>query len=128
MFVVTRHRVAQTDLAAWLEQAKLAVAPLASAAGCKELHIGLATDEADLVSIISVWDGVGSYRRALSSFDAKMLSIPFLSTAIDEPSAYEIVHSRHGTAAADFAPARAKDADEIGLGDAASESVAHRAE
>lgn len=128
MFVVTRHRVAQTELAQWLESAKQALAPLADRPGCISADIGCATDDADLVTIVTHWEGVGSYRRALSSFEVKAQSIPFLSTAIDEPSAFEVVHHRAGGVATDFTPARASDADEIGLGHAAAAHVHHRAE
>ena len=34
------------------------------------------------------WKDVGSYRRALSSYDVKMAAVPTLSRAVDEPSAY----------------------------------------
>ena len=37
------------------------------------------------------WENVGAYRRALSAYDVKVGAVPLLSTAIDEPSAYEVV-------------------------------------
>ncbi|MGH8965474.1 MAG: antibiotic biosynthesis monooxygenase, partial [Actinomycetes bacterium] len=37
------------------------------------------------------WENVGSYRRALSSYDVKVGAVPLLSRAVDEPSAYELV-------------------------------------
>ena len=37
------------------------------------------------------WKNVGSYRRALSSYDVKLAAVPLLSRALDEPSAYEVV-------------------------------------
>jgi quinol monooxygenase YgiN len=128
MFVVTRHRVNQSDLAQWLESAKTALAPLADRPGCISADIGCATDDANLVTIVTRWEGVGAYRRALSSFEVKALSIPFLSTAIDEPSAFEVVHHRANGIGTDSAPARAFDADEIGLGHAAAAHVDHRAQ
>jgi hypothetical protein len=36
------------------------------------------------------WRDVGSYRRALSSYDVKVTAVPLLSRALDEPSAYEL--------------------------------------
>ena len=128
MIVVTRHLVPQDGLMQWLEAAKTAVAPLAARPGCLGVSIGLATDQVDLVSVLSRWEGVGAYRRALSNFDVKMHSIPFLSTAIDEPSAFEVVFEQVGDEVNEFEPGRAFDADEIGLGNAAAESVRHRAE
>src|SRR5688572_28456587 len=37
------------------------------------------------------WRGVGSYRRALSSYEVKVAVVPLLANALDEPSAYEVV-------------------------------------
>ena len=39
--------------------------------------------------MVTRWKDVGSYRRALSSYDVKVGAVPLLSRAIDEPSAYE---------------------------------------
>ncbi len=126
MLVITRHRVAQSELPKWLADAKESLSPLAAQPGCISAEIGLATDEPDLVAVVTRWDGVGSYRRALSNFEVKMHSIPFLSTAIDESTAYELIHRNAGGAQSDFDPARAFDADEIGLGNAAGENIKDR--
>ena len=69
---------------------------------------------------------VGTYRRALSNFDVKIHSIPFLSTAVDQSTAFELIHQNIQGEVLDFSPARAFDADEIGLGNAASENVKDR--
>jgi hypothetical protein len=126
MLVITRHRVAQNELPQWLISAKASLAPLASQAGCISAEIGLATDEPDLVAVVTRWESVGTYRRALSNFEVKMHSIPFLSTAIDESTAYELIHRNANGKQTDFDPARAFDADEIGLGNAAGESIKDR--
>ena len=118
MFIVTRHRVPLAQRDAWLAQARDAIAPLALQAGCLGVEIGSATDDADLVAIVSRWTGVGDYRRALSSFEVKAHSIPFLSTAIDEPSAFETLHRRVGDDVFDGTASRAFDADTFNLGDA----------
>ena len=128
MLVITRHRVNAENMREWLEIAKAAIAPLATRPGCQSVQIGMATDEADLVVIVSAWESVGAYRKALSNFDVKAQSIPFLSTAVDESSAFEVVfESRDGTVR-EVEPARAWDADSIGLGEAAGSSIAHRIE
>jgi hypothetical protein len=41
-----------------------------------------------LWAIVSRWADVGSYRRAFNGTPAKMVLVPLLSLAIDEPSAY----------------------------------------
>lgn len=128
MLVITKHRVAQAELREWLEVAKTAIAPLASRPGCESVQIGLATDESDLVVIVSRWESVGAYRKALSNFDVKAHSIPFLSTAVDESSAFEVVFESVDGATSEHAPARAWDADIVGLGEAAGDHIAHRIE
>jgi hypothetical protein len=40
-------------------------------------------------SLVTHWENVGSYRRALSNLNVKMNAIPLLARAIDEPGAYE---------------------------------------
>ena len=45
-------------------------------------------DEPDLWLLTTRWQDVGSYRRALSSYDVKLAAVPTLSRAVDEPSAY----------------------------------------
>ena len=62
-------------------------ASLPSAAG----HVARNLDEPDLWLLTTTWTNVGSYRRALSSYDVKVAAVPLLSQAIDEPSAYEAV-------------------------------------
>ena len=44
---------------------------------------------ARLWTITTRWENVGSYRRALQGYESKMVVVPLLSRAIDEPSAYE---------------------------------------
>ena len=44
---------------------------------------------------------VGSYRRALSSYDVKVEAVPLLSLAVDEPSAYELMASVPAVAESD---------------------------
>ena len=122
---VTRHRT--TDLTSWLASARTALAPLVSQPGCLGGDICAAIDDPELVSIITRWESVGAYRRALSAFDVKIESIPLLSTAIDEPSAYEVLHHNGSDGAHDFPSARAADADTVGLGNAASGETPPRA-
>ena len=99
------------------------MAVLAAQPGCRGVSLGQATDEADLLLIRSEWDGVGAYRRALSAFDVKVSAVPLLSTAVDEPSAFEIVvhHGIDGVQRA--ASALAADAGEVRLGTAAAADV-----
>ena len=123
LLVVSRFRVASAERAAFLADADVAMTVLAAQAGCRGVSLGQATDEADLLLIRSEWDGVGAYRRALSSFDVKVTAVPLLSTAIDEPSAYEVV-VHHGADGVHRATSGlAADAGDVRLGSAAAADV-----
>lgn len=45
-------------------------------------------DDEGLAALVSHWDNIGSYRRAFSGYDAKMLLTPVMMKQIDEPGAY----------------------------------------
>ena len=123
LLVITRHRVASDDRGPFLDSARQAVAVLAEQAGFLDASIATATDEAGLFVIETHWIGVGAYRRALSSFDVKMTAIPLLSTAVDESSAFEIVHRRTPCTESSASSGLAADADEVGLGSAAGPDI-----
>lgn len=116
MLVVTRYRVQPEDAVSFRDRARAALQALAGRPGWRAGHVGRAIDDATLWVITSEWHNVGSYRRALSSYEVKVEAVPLLSLAIDEPSAFEVLTS------ADLS-ARAADADEVGLGEAAAPIV-----
>lgn len=123
LLVVSRFRVTPDRRAGFLADAEAAMAVLAAQPGCRAISLGQSTDEADLLVIRSEWEGVGAYRRGLSAFDVKVTAVPLLSTAIDEPSAYEVVihHGADGVQRA--VSGLAADAGEVGLGSAAAPEV-----
>jgi hypothetical protein len=88
LVVVSRFRAGQAggDLRAGLHDAHAA---LAARPGYVTGHVGRNLDDPDLWLLSTSWVNVGSYRRALSSYDVKVRAVPVLSQAVDEPSAYE---------------------------------------
>jgi hypothetical protein len=56
--------------------------------GFRDAEVGQNLDEPDLWVLVTRWENVGSYRRALGGTESKMVVVPLLSEAIDEPSAY----------------------------------------
>lgn len=96
MLVVNRFRSTEDDvsLRADLENA---LAVLAAQVGCEDGRLGRAVDDPMLWMMLTRWQDVGSYRRALSTYDVKVGAIPVLSRAIDEPSAYEPVEGELNT-------------------------------
>lgn len=139
MLVVTRYRVPVSDAVSFRDRANHAMAILAAKPGWVGGHLGRAVDDPELWVLTSVWANVGSYRRALSSYESKLGAVPLLSLAIDEPTAFEILStipspggadkagdpSPGGTdkAATEMPSALAADADVVGLGSAAAPVV-----
>jgi quinol monooxygenase YgiN len=91
VIVVNRFRVPPADAEAFREDARVALETLAARPGYVDGRVGRNVDEPSLWVLTTTWAGVGSYRRALSSYDVKVAAVPLLSRAIDEPSAYETV-------------------------------------
>ncbi|HEY5788713.1 MAG TPA: antibiotic biosynthesis monooxygenase [Microlunatus sp.] len=85
--VITRFRVVDPDGFADRVSAALAVlrARTGFLAACLERNL----DEPDLWVLVTRWQNVGSYRRALQGYESKVVVVPLLSEALDEPSAYE---------------------------------------
>ena len=91
MLVVTRYRVAEEDSDAFTRDAAAAMSVLDDRPGFVGAWLGHNTDEPDLWTLTLLWDDVGSYRWALSSYDVKVTAVPLLSRAVDEASAYVVV-------------------------------------
>jgi hypothetical protein len=89
VIVVNRFRVPDEDSSAFRADLERARDVVSLQAGYVAGRIGRNVDDPELWVLVTEWDGVGSYRRALSSYDVKLSAVPTLSRAIDEPSAYE---------------------------------------
>ena len=91
MLVVSRFRVPEVGGESFRADLERAHAVLAERPGYVSGRIGRNLDDPTLWTLVTTWENVGSYRRALSSYDVKLHAVPLLSRAIDEPSAYEVV-------------------------------------
>ena len=89
MLVVNRFRVPAVDAEAFRTDLAAAVAVLAQRPGYVAADTGRNVDDPTLWVLVTRWADVGSYRRALSSYDVKLTAVPLLSRALDEPSAFE---------------------------------------
>lgn len=102
MLVVNRFIVA-TDEAAEAEfvgRATAALEVLAVQRGYLRGDLGRAYDDPAHWSLVTTWDSVGAYRRALGTFDVKVHATPLLAQSVDEPSAYEVLgHAEPGGSA-----------------------------
>jgi hypothetical protein len=84
-----RFRVPEAAGADFLDRAHVALRALSQRPGYVDGGVGRATDDPTLWLIDLRWESVGAYRRALSAYDVKVAAVPLLSTAIDEPTAFE---------------------------------------
>ena len=94
MLVVTRLRPPVATEAAGDELRRgllRALGILAAKPGYVGGEVGRNVDDPSLWVLSTRWENVGSYRRALGSYEAKMHVQPLLYAALDEPSAYEVV-------------------------------------
>ena len=96
MLVVNRFRASEDD-ASFRADLEKALEVLSAQKGCEDSRLGRNVDDPELWVMVTRWRDVGSYRRALSSYDVKMGAVQTLSRAIEEPSAYEPVEPGLGT-------------------------------
>jgi quinol monooxygenase YgiN len=90
MLVVTRFvidGVADT----FVQQAHAALAALGARPGYLRGRLARSVDEPAHWTIVTEWESVGAYRRALSAYDVKMYATPLLAQSLDEPSAFEVL-------------------------------------
>ncbi len=88
MFVVTRLRVPERDGDGIVAAVDQLIGALSARPGFRDAELGRAADEPGLWALVTRWDGVGSYRRALSAAEVKIAGAPVWVHAVDEPGAY----------------------------------------
>jgi quinol monooxygenase YgiN len=121
MLVITRYRVPDAQTATFRDLAEPALAALTARPGCLWAVVGRSVDEPTLWTLTSRWEGVGAYRRALSSYEVKLHTVPLMYQAVDEATAFEDVMTwSPGQGIAHAASGRAADADTANPGDAPS--------
>ncbi len=91
MLVVNRFRVPESDGESFRAEVEEARAALAEQRGYLQGNVGRNVDDPTLWALVTTWENVGAYRRALSSYDVKLRAVAVLGRAIEEPSAFEVV-------------------------------------
>ncbi|HEX5542082.1 MAG TPA: antibiotic biosynthesis monooxygenase [Micromonospora sp.] len=89
MLVMNRFVVEEADAAGFVERAHSALAALAARPGYQRGQLTRALDDPRQWVLITEWESVGTYRRALSAFDVRIHATPLLAESLDEPSAFE---------------------------------------
>jgi len=88
--LVTNRFVIDEDVAAdFADRAHTALAALAARPGYLRGELLRALDDPRHWSLLTEWESVGAYRRALGGFDVKVHATPLLAQSLDEPSAFE---------------------------------------
>jgi hypothetical protein len=86
MIAITHFTDADDD---FVDRGRRALAALAARPGYLRGTLGRSTDDPAAWLLLTEWENVGSYRRALGAFDVKMHAAPLLAAAHDLPSAFE---------------------------------------
>ena len=89
MLAIARFSTPLAQAAEFEAQLSVALDAFSACAGFVSGEFGQNLDDSTLWSLVTHWENVGSYRRALSNLNVKMNAIPLLARAIDEPGAYE---------------------------------------
>lgn len=103
------------DASEFEHRAQAALRVLATRPGFVRGTLGRATDDEVDWLVLTEWDSVGAYRRALGAYEVKLVATPVLAQAEDRPSAFEALltiraDGSEKTAVSD----RANDADWVG--------------
>ena len=93
MHAIARFKVPLGEAAHFQTLLATALDAFSKCHGFRDGHYGQNLDDPTLWSLVTKWENVGSYRRALSNNDVKMNAVPTLARAIDEPGAYELPYS-----------------------------------
>ena len=88
MLVLNRF-VVPPDAAAFTERGHAALTALAACTGYVSGRLTRALDDPAHWTLVTEWESVGAYRRALGGFDVKVHATPLLSESVDVPSAFE---------------------------------------
>jgi hypothetical protein len=71
------------------QRARTALAALADRPGYVRGTLGRSTDDPAAWVLLTEWENVGSYRRALGGYEVKVHATPLLAAALDLPGAFE---------------------------------------
>jgi quinol monooxygenase YgiN len=88
VFAVTRLRVREEDAEELAAAIEALVDALAARPGFLFGELGRSADDPSLWALLTRWEGVGSYRRALSAGEVKIAGAPVWLHAVDEPGVY----------------------------------------
>lgn len=78
-----------SDSGNFADRAQAALDALAVRPGYLRGSLGRSTDDPQHWVLVTEWENVGSYRRALGGFEVKLHATPLLAEALDLPTSFE---------------------------------------
>jgi quinol monooxygenase YgiN len=91
VLAVSRFLVASGQDAEFAARAREALAALAGRPGFRDGELARAIDDPTHWCLVTRWESVGSYRRALGNAEVRIGTAQLLSWAVDEPSGFEVL-------------------------------------
>ncbi len=73
----------------FVQRARTALGVLAARPGYLRGTLGRCVDDPAAWLLLTEWENIGSYRRALGNYDVKLHATPLLATALDLPGGFE---------------------------------------
>ena len=92
MLLVLNRFVVPAD-EGFVARAHAALTALAARPGYLSGRLTRALDDPAHWTLVTEWESVGAYRRALGDFDVKVHATPLLALSVDVPSAFETLAS-----------------------------------
>jgi quinol monooxygenase YgiN len=89
MLVLNRFVVQPDAQDGFVTRAHAALAALAERPGYLSGRLTRAIDEPTSWTLVTEWESVGAYRRALGHYEVKLRATPLLAQSVDQPSAFE---------------------------------------
>lgn len=93
MLVLNRFVIDPDGQDDFVQRAHTALGALAERPGYRSGRLTRALDEPTHWVLVTEWETVGTYRRALGAFDVKVHATPLLAESVDAPSAFETLAS-----------------------------------
>jgi len=81
------------DQESFVSRAHAALAVLAARPGYLRGQLTRSVDEPARWCLVTEWESIGAYRRALGAYEVKVQATPLLAESLDEPSGYEVLAS-----------------------------------
>jgi quinol monooxygenase YgiN len=91
VLAVSRFVVASDGDAEFAARAREALAALAGRPGFRDGELARAIDDPTHWCLVTRWESVGAYRRALSNAEVRIGTAPLLRWAVNEPSGFEVL-------------------------------------